>query len=236
MSNYVVIIPTYKEIENLTVLLPELITLDLDILIVDDASNDGTIEFVQGVDRKNQITVLSRSSKQGLGSAYITGFKNALGSNYSHVIQMDADGSHRVKDLISMLAEIKQDQSIDLLIGSRWVPGGKIENWPKNREYLSRFANFYSQKALGSSVRDMTAGFRIYKTSLLREIPLDKISSQGYSFQIEMTRAAISAGARIKEHPITFIERTVGTSKMSSSIVLEAMVKVTRWAIARIVK
>jgi dolichol-phosphate mannosyltransferase len=135
-----------------------------------------------------------------------------------------------------MLAEIKQDQSIDLLIGSRWVPGGKIENWPKNREYLSRFANFYSQKALGSSVRDMTAGFRIYKTSLLREIPLDKISSQGYSFQIEMTRAAISAGARIKEHPITFIERTVGTSKMSSSIVLEAMVKVTRWAIARIVK
>jgi dolichol-phosphate mannosyltransferase len=236
VSNYVVIIPTYKEIENLTVLLPELITLDLDILIVDDASNDGTIEFVQGVDRKNQITVLSRSSKQGLGSAYITGFKNALGSNYSHVIQMDADGSHRVKDLISMLAEIKQDQSIDLLIGSRWVPGGKIENWPKNREYLSRFANFYSQKALGSSVRDMTAGFRIYKTSLLREIPLDKISSQGYSFQIEMTRAAISAGARIKEHPITFIERTVGTSKMSSSIVLEAMVKVTRWAIARIVK
>ena len=236
MSNYLVIIPTYKEIENLTALLPELITLDLDILIVDDASNDGTIEFVQSVDKKNQITVLSRSSKQGLGSAYITGFKNALGSNYSHVIQMDADGSHRVKDLISMLAEIKQDSSIDLLIGSRWVPGGKIENWPKNREYLSRFANFYSQKALGSSVRDMTAGFRIYKTSLLREIPLDKISSQGYSFQIEMTRAAISAGARIKEHPITFIERTVGTSKMSSSIVLEAMVKVTRWAIARIVK
>ena len=232
----VVIIPTFNEAQNLENLLPQLLALELDILIVDDSSSDGTVAVAERIDSgAGRISILSRPSKMGLGSAYIQGFRRSLGEGYESLIQMDADGSHRVTDLKKMMAVEVNEPSRDLFIGARWVPGGHVENWSKHREILSRGANRYSKFVLGTQVNDMTAGFRIYRAHLLRRMNLDGISSQGYSFQIEMTREALRVGAQIREVPITFIERTIGKSKMSSEIVLEAMVKVTQWGISRVV-
>ena len=231
----VVVIPTLDEAENLRILLPKLLLLDLDILIVDDASRDGTADVAQELGQGNgRVSVFSRPSKMGLGSAYIQGFQRLLPMGYANIIQMDADGSHRVEDLIEMLTQFSRSPATDLIIGSRWIPGGKVENWSKHREALSRGANWYSRKALACSVGDMTAGFRIYRASLLRKMNLSTIESEGYSFQIEMTREAIKVGAVIMEIPITFIERTIGTSKMSMSIVVEAIVKVSKWGLLRL--
>lgn len=225
----IVVIPTYNEAENLDRLLPELLALELDILVVDDNSQDGTVEVARKWnEKKGVISILERPSKLGLGSAYRAGFALCLQENYKRIIQMDADGSHRVEDLQKMLA-----LDADLIIGSRWVRGGSIENWSKHREWLSRLANRYSKAMLGTSVKDMTAGFRIYKSSLLRKMDLASIQSQGYSFQIEMTLEALDKGGMILELPITFIERTAGKSKMSSAIVREAMIKVTKWGLSR---
>jgi dolichol-phosphate mannosyltransferase len=231
-SSTVVIIPTYNEAENIKVLLPELLKLPVDILIVDDASSDGTADVAKSLGRE-RLTVISRPKKLGLGSAYKAGYKKTLEAGCTTLIQMDADGSHRVKDLENLLIKFKSDSSIDLLIGSRWIKGGKVENWPKHREYLSRFANKYSKFALGAQVQDMTSGFRIYRDSLLASMKLDSIESEGYSFQIEMTREALRLDAKIVEVPITFIERTIGSSKMSSKIVREAMMKVSKWGLIR---
>ncbi len=230
----VVVIPTVDEAENLRILLPKLLLLDVDILIVDDASRDGTADVAQELGAETgRISVICRPSKMGLGSAYIQGFQKLLPLNYVNIIQMDADGSHRVEDLAAMLAKILITPGTDLMIGSRWIPGGKVENWSKHREALSRAANWYSRKALATSVGDMTAGFRIYRADLLRKMNLQSIESEGYSFQIEMTREALRVGAVVMEVPITFIERTIGTSKMSMPIVLEAIVKVTKWGFLR---
>lgn len=235
VSPDVVVIPTLDEAENLRILLPKLLLLDLDILIVDDASRDGTADVAQKLGQGNgRISILSRPSKMGLGSAYIQGFQKLLPMGYANIIQMDADGSHRVEDLVEMLTQFSHAPATDLLIGSRWIPGGRVENWSKHREALSRAANWYSRKALASSVGDMTAGFRIYRASLLRKMNLENIESEGYSFQIEMTREALRVGAVVMEVPITFIERTIGTSKMSMSIVMEAIVKVTKWGLLRL--
>lgn len=231
-SSTVVIIPTYNEAENIRVLLPELLKLQVDIFVVDDASSDGTADKAKSLGQE-RLTVISRPTKLGLGSAYKAGYKKALEAGYTTLIQMDADGSHRVKDLENLLMKFKSDSSIDLLIGSRWIPGGKVENWSKHREYLSRFANAYSKFALGTQVQDMTSGFRIYRASILMQMNLDSIESEGYSFQIEMTREAIRLDAKIVEVAITFIERTIGRSKMSSKIVREAMMKVTKWGLIR---
>jgi dolichol-phosphate mannosyltransferase len=227
----VVVIPTYNEAKNLVALLPEILQFHLDVLVVDDGSADGTAEVARNFDR---VRVLSRPKKMGLGSAYIEGFSQVLKEDYDLIIQMDADGSHRADDLKKLLEHSEKETSVDLFIGSRWVRGGKIENWSRHREILSRGANRYSQLLLGSAVRDMTSGFRIYRTSLLRKMELSQITSQGYGFQIEMTREAERVGGRIVEVPITFIERTIGKSKMSSEIVFEAMVKVTLWGLRRL--
>jgi len=237
LHSTVVVIPTFNEAQNLELLLPQLLPLDFDILIVDDSSQDGTVAVAERIDAgTGRISIISRPSKMGLGSAYIQGFRQSLAAGYETLIQMDADGSHRVADLQKMIAEAAGSPSQDLFIGARWIPGGKVENWSKHRELLSRGANRYSKLALGTNVNDMTAGFRIYRAALLRKMNLEGISSQGYSFQIEMTREALRVGAKVCEVPITFIERTIGKSKMSSEIVVEAMVKVTQWGIARVIK
>jgi len=237
LHSVVVVIPTFNEAQNLELLLPQLLPLDLEILIVDDSSQDGTAAVAERIDAgTGRISILSRPSKMGLGSAYIQGFRLSLEAGYETLIQMDADGSHRVTDLQKMIAEAAGSPSQDLFIGARWIPGGKVENWSKHRELLSRGANRYSKLALGTNVNDMTAGFRIYRAALLRKMNLEGISSQGYSFQIEMTREALRVGAKVREVPITFIERTIGKSKMSSEIVVEAMMKVTQWGIARVIK
>jgi dolichol-phosphate mannosyltransferase len=231
----VVIIPTYNEVENLRRLLPQLLELSLNILVVDDASSDGTAQVAKelGV-RTGRVEILERSRKLGLGSAYREGFAKALNSGFTEIIQMDADGSHRVVDLQKMLPYFTAHPELDVLIGSRWIQGGRVERWSKHREILSRFANFYSRMALGINVYDSTAGFRIYRAALLNKIKLHEIESEGYAFQIEMTRAAKRAGALITEFPITFIEREIGVSKMSPRIVREALFKVTKWGIARV--
>jgi dolichol-phosphate mannosyltransferase len=233
----VVVIPTFNEAQNLEILLPQLLVLDLDIFIVDDSSSDGTVDVATRIDSgAGRISILSRPSKLGLGSAYIQGFKRCLHEGYETLIQMDADGSHRVADLEKLMSANSDSPECDLFIGARWIPGGKVENWSKHREILSRGANRYSKFVLGTHVNDMTAGFRIYRSELLKKMNLDGITSQGYSFQIEMTREALRVGACVKEVPITFIERTIGKSKMSPEIVFEAMTKVTRWGITRVVK
>ena len=235
----IVVIPTYNEAENLRRLIPDLLqlTLQLHILIVDDASSDGSAEVARKLGGPSRrIEVLERPGKLGLGSAYRDGFAKALAAGYSIIIQMDADGSHQVADLQKMLEQFTANNDIELLIGSRWVKGGAVENWPKRREILSRTANLYSRAMLGLPIKDNTAGFRIYRAELLRRINLSSVTSEGYAFQIEMTREAQRVKAKIVERPITFIEREIGVSKMSPQIIREALVKVTRWGVARLFK
>lgn len=215
--------------------MPQLLELPLQILIVDDSSADGSSKFAKEMASvTGRIRVIDRPGKLGLGSAYREGFSLALNSGFSEVIQMDADGSHRVSDLKKMLEHFILNTEIELLIGSRWIAGGRVERWSRHREILSRFANLFSNIALDLQVKDSTAGFRIYRAALLQRMNLDVIESEGYAFQIEMTRAAKRAGASISEFPITFIEREIGVSKMSPRIVREALFKVTKWGIARI--
>ena len=233
----IVIIPTYNEAENLRRLIPQLLQLPLHILIVDDASGDGSAEVARELTSgSGRVEVLERPGKLGLGSAYRDGFAKALAAGYSMIIQMDADGSHRVEDLQQMLQQFSEHSEIDLLIGSRWVKGGAVENWPKRREILSRTANLYSRALLGLHIKDNTAGFRIYRAELLKKMNLSSVTSEGYAFQIEMTREAQRVKAKIVERPITFIEREIGVSKMSPQIIREALVKVTRWGVARLFK
>jgi dolichol-phosphate mannosyltransferase len=202
--------------------------LDVDVLVIDDGSPDGTADIV----RARNIEVIEREGKQGLGSAYRTGFSIALERGYTYVIEMDADGSHQVKDLKKMMEWIG---SADLLIGSRWVSDGSIENWSKFREYLSKSANRYANLLLSLGVKDTTSGFRIYTSALLKKMEIATIRSEGYCFQIEMTRRAISRGGSIAEVPITFIERAHGKSKMSFAIALEAVVRITAWGALRLI-
>ena len=232
----VAVIPTFNEAENLRRLLPQLLKLPLDILVVDDASSDRTQEVVQDFSQHSgRVDLLARAQKLGLGSAYRDGFARVLARDYQLIIQMDADGSHRVADLKAMLEFQRSDPACDLIIGSRWIKGGAVQNWPKSRELLSRTANLYSRLTLGLSVRDNTAGFRIYRSELLSKMQLGTISSEGYAFQIEMTRAAVRSEAKICEVPILFVEREFGVSKMSGRIIREALIKVTKWGLLRII-
>lgn len=234
-KNTLVIIPTYNEAGFIHKLLSDLFSLNLDALVVDDGSSDGTIDLAKAADtRGNQINFLLRESKMGLGSAYRAGFAWALSNGYERIIQMDADGSHQVSDLLAMLRYSDENPEVELIIGSRWIADGAIENWSKFRELLSRSANRYTQIMLQLGVRDATAGFRIYKAPLIKRMKVEKVKSEGYCFQIEMTRAAQSAQAIIAEYPITFKERETGSSKMSSRIVIEAMWRVTIWGFQRI--
>jgi dolichol-phosphate mannosyltransferase len=228
MRASLVVIPTYNEAESIGQILHGLKSLDVDILVIDDGSPDGTADIV----RMHKVEVIEREGKQGLGSAYRTGFSIGIQRGYSYIIEMDADGSHQMQDLQKMMEWIG---SADLLIGSRWVSDGAIQNWSKFREYLSKSANTYANLLLSLGVKDTTSGFRIYTSELLKMMEVSTIRSEGYCFQIEMTRRAIARGGSIAEIPITFIERTHGKSKMSFAIALEAVVRITTWGALRLI-
>ena len=228
MKTSIVVIPTYNEVESIGFLLDALKLLPVDILVIDDGSPDGTAELC----RARGVEVISRSGKMGLGGAYRTGFAVALERGYSNVIEMDADGSHQVSDLVKMMEWIGTSE---VLIGSRWVADGAIENWSRYREYLSKGANAYANAVLSLGIKDTTSGLRIYNADLLKRMDISTIKSEGYCFQIEMTRRAIARGGSIGEIPITFIERAHGVSKMSFAIALEAVLRITSWGLLRLI-
>jgi dolichol-phosphate mannosyltransferase len=173
---------------------------------------------------------MRRTGKQGLGTAYLAGFRWGLDRGYDVLVEMDADGSHRPEQLPLLLARTAE---ADLVVGSRWVRGGRVVNWPRNREILSRGANIYTRLAMGVPLRDATAGFRAYRAAMLDKLDLSSVASHGYCFQIDMSWRVDEAGGRIVEVPITFVERTVGESKMSRGIVFEALSRVTIWGVQR---
>ena len=228
MRTALVVIPTYNEAQSIGELLTSLKTLDCDVLVIDDGSPDGTASII----RTHGVEVIEREGKQGLGSAYRTGFSIALERGYTYVIQMDADGSHQVSDLQKMMEWIG---SADVLIGSRYVKDGGVANWSKFRENLSKSANRYANVLLSLGIKDTTSGFRIYTSELLRKMEISTIRSEGYCFQIEMTRRAITRGGSVAEIPITFIERAHGVSKMSFAIALEAVLRISAWGALRLI-
>ena len=233
LGRVAVIVPTYNERANLEQIVARLRAAvpDADLLVVDDDSPDGTGEAADTLAAgDSHISVLHRPAKSGLGSAYIAGFRWALGRGYGVLVEIDADGSHQPQELPRLLAALQAGP--DLVIGSRWVAGGTVLNWPKSREILSRGGNTYARLMLGIKVRDATGGYRAYRASALRQIALDQVESQGYCFQIDLALRFIRAGLTVVEVPITFVERTIGASKMSRAIVAEALWRVTRWGIA----
>jgi len=229
-----VIMPTFNEAGNIERATSELFKFnpDVSLLVVDDGSPDGTGQLAEQLAAKDKrISVLHRKDKQGLGAAYIAGFNYAFGRDFDFVVEMDADGSHRAEDLTKLLA-ICQDN--DLVIGSRYVRGGKTQNWPLHRQWLSRGGNIYAKMMLGSKLNDMTAGFRVFRSSFLQGMDLATINARGYSFQIEMAYRTIQLGGRTAEVPITFVEREIGESKMSGNIVVEALMLMTKFGFKRI--
>jgi dolichol-phosphate mannosyltransferase len=231
-----VVIPTYNEIESVPHLISRVCALlpGVDILVVDDNSPDGTANAVTELNQgilKGRVSVLRRKEKSGLGAAYLAGFEWGITHGYEALAEMDADGSHRPKDLVKLLEVFNSDPSINLVIGSRWIKGGSVRDWTKGREILSRCANKYAGLMLRSQVKDMTAGFRVFRSSSLQGIDFSTVKSQGYCFQIEMVRKVLASGGKIQEVPITFVEREFGVSKMNFKIVVEAMVRVTLWGL-----
>jgi glycosyltransferase involved in cell wall biosynthesis len=231
-----VLLPTYNEIENIRDVLERTRRAlpDADVLVIDDGSPDGTAEAAEKLgadldDGRGQIEVLRRSAKSGLGSAYRAGFRVGLARGYDVMVEMDADLSHDPAVLPELIAEV--DGGADLAIGSRYVPGGNIPDWTRLRRLISRGGGLYARTMLGLSVQDATAGFRAYHRRLLSQLDLDRVRADGYGFQVEMTYLSQKAGARIVEVPIEFRDRTLGRSKMSSRIVVEALILVTRWGI-----
>ncbi len=225
----VVIIPTYNEADNIELVVDRVrgSVPKLDVLVVDDGSPDGTGDIADKIAAHDeQVHVLHRPGKAGLGAAYLAGFDWALDRSYQVIIEMDADGSHLPEQLPRLLEAIS---TADLVLGARWVTGGRVVNWPKRRELLSRGANTYARLALGLHVHDSTAGFRAFRRETLEGIDLHSVLSQGYCFQIDLTRRAAERGYRLAEVPITFVERVHGESKMTGSIVREALLRVTQW-------
>jgi glycosyltransferase involved in cell wall biosynthesis len=234
MSETLVIMPTYNESMNIRHSIEQLFkhNTGVHLLVVDDNSPDGTAAEVEKLmpTYAERLFLLNRPGKSGLGPAYLAGFAWAFERNYLRIAEMDADGSHRAADLGALLSQ----RGFDLVIGSRWISGGSVVNWPLSRVLISKIGNLYTRIVLGTKVRDMTAGFRVYRSALLKRLPLDKIASQGYSFQVEMAYRSIQLDASVIEVPITFVEREHGASKMSSKIVFEALWLVTKWGVARL--
>ncbi|WP_434994322.1 polyprenol monophosphomannose synthase [Arthrobacter sp. Ld5] len=225
------IIPTYNEIESLPVTLARLRAAvpASDVLVVDDNSPDGTGDLAdRAAAADDQVHVLHRRGKEGLGAAYIAGFRWGLERDYDVLVEMDADGSHRPEQLQGLLDAVHR---ADLVIGSRWVRGGSVVNWPLHRKLLSRGGSTYSRLMLGLPVHDITAGFRAFRRTTLEALDLSAVDSVGYGFQVDMTFRVARLGLTIVEVPITFVERELGVSKMSGNIVFEAIANVTRWGL-----
>ena len=237
MDKLVILIPTYNEAISIVELLEKLSIFRLssqyqfNVIVIDDNSPDKTAEIVNEL-AIAWVQVLRRPGKGGLGAAYRAGFDKVLSDNdYTHVVTMDADGSHRVEDLPAMFAAIKAGKSI--VLGTRWMPGGSVVNWPKFRQLLSKLGTRYAKFALGIDLNDLTGGFRIYSAELLNSLNLKDMDATGYCFQIEMAMAADLVGAAATQVPITFVERINGVSKMSKAIVIEALTQTTRWGLMR---
>jgi dolichol-phosphate mannosyltransferase len=231
LGRVLVIVPTYNERENLPSILTRIRAAvpEASVLVVDDGSPDGTGGIADERAAGDQaISVLHRSVKDGLGAAYIAAFRWGLEGGYDVLVEMDADGSHAPEQLPRLLGALSH---ADVVLGARYVPGGAVVNWPKRRELISRGGNLYSRLALGVPLQDITGGYRAYKAEVLRALKLDEIASHGYCFQIDVAWRAIRAGFTVAEVPITFTERTLGESKMSGSIVREAMLKVGVWGL-----
>ncbi len=229
MTGVLVIVPTYNERDNVARIIERLHAAvpDAHVLVADDASPDGTGEIADGLAAGDpRVHVLHRPGKAGLGAAYVAGFGWGLARGYDVLVEMDADGSHAPEQLPRMLAALEH---ADVVLGSRWIPGGAIVNWPRRREVLSRGANIYVRIALGIHVRDATGGYRAYRREVLEAIDYRAVSSQGYCFQVDLAWRVLQAGFRIVEVPITFAERERGESKMSGAIVREALVRVGQW-------
>ena len=236
MTRTLVVIPTYNEADNVAWIVEQLHAAqpDVDVLIADDGSPDGTGDIADRLaDADRRINVLHRSGKQGLGSAYRAGFAYGIERGYDVLVEMDADGSHRPQDLGKLLEA--SEAGADLVLGSRWVDGGGVVNWPWHRRFISRGGTFYARLMLGIPVKDATGGFRAFRRQTLERLPLDEVASQGYCFQIDMARRVLGAGMTIVEVPITFVERERGESKMSGGIVREALWRVTVWGFQRLI-
>lgn len=227
-----VIIPTYNEAQNLEPIVGRLreASPEVHVLVVDDASPDGTGEIADRLAAADEaVHVLHRAGKAGLGAAYVAGFGWALDRDYDAVVEMDADGSHLPEELGRLLGALDR---ADVVLGSRYMPGGSVENWPWRRRLLSAGGNHYTRAVMGLSVRDATGGFRAFDAAALRKLDLANVHSHGYCFQIDLVRRALRAGLRVVEVPITFVERVDGASKMTGGIVAEAFWRVTGWGIA----
>lgn len=234
MADTLVIVPTYNERESLPSMIGRLRqTLpSAEVLIVDDSSPDGTGDIAESLaDSDEAVSVLHRARKEGLGRAYLAGFEHGLRSGYRFVVEIDADGSHDPAELPAMLSLAKNGS--DLVLGSRWVPGGTVLNWPWPRRMISRAGNAYARTVLGSRVQDLTSGFRVFRAESLRSVDFEAVASQGYCFQIELAWLFERAGFVVTEHPITFVERAVGRSKMHIGIVIEALARVTLWGFTK---
>ncbi len=231
LGRVVMVVPTYNEALNLEPLLGRLhrVQPEVDVLVVDDGSPDGTGDLADSIAAADpRVSVLHRTAKEGLGAAYLAGFEVALERGYDVIGEMDADGSHQPEQLQSLLDALRE---ADLVIGSRWVPGGSIVNWPARRELLSRGGNFYTRHLLGIPVRDATAGYRLFRRTTLERIGLDEVQSSGYVFQADLAFRTLRAGLRVREVPIEFVERERGDSKMSRQVATESLRRITRWGL-----
>jgi dolichol-phosphate mannosyltransferase len=229
VARVLVVVPTYNERDNLDRVLDRLADAvpSADVLVVDDASPDGTGTLADTrAARDPRVHVLHRPGKSGLGGAYVAGFRWGLDRDYDAIVEMDADGSHAPEQLPALLAATA---TADVVLGSRWVDGGSVVDWPRHRELLSRGGNAYARLALGLPVRDATGGFRVYRREVLAALDVSTIASEGYCFQVDLVWRAWRAGWRVAEVPIRFVERTAGVSKMNRAIVAEALWRVTLW-------
>ncbi|GAA4114017.1 MULTISPECIES: polyprenol monophosphomannose synthase [Streptomyces] len=231
LGKALVIIPTYNEAENIKPIVARVRAAvpEAHVLVADDNSPDGTGKFADEIAAEDdQVHVLHRKGKEGLGAAYLAGFRWGIEHDYGVLVEMDADGSHQPEELPRLLTALK---GADLVLGSRWVPGGRIVNWPKYREYISRGGSTYSRLLLGVPIRDVTGGFRAFRRETLEGLGLDEVASAGYCFQVDLARRAVAAGFHVVEVPITFVERERGDSKMSNDILVEALWRVTAWGV-----
>ncbi|GAB2853855.1 polyprenol monophosphomannose synthase [Streptomyces deserti] len=231
LGTALVIIPTYNEAENIKGIVGRVrkAVPEAHVLVADDNSPDGTGKLADELAaRDDQVHVLHRKGKEGLGAAYLAGFRWGLERDYGVLIEMDADGSHQPEELPRLLTALK---GADLVLGSRWVPGGRVVNWPKSREFISRGGSLYSRLALDLPLKDITGGYRAFRRETLEGLGLDEVASQGYCFQVDLARRAVKAGYHVVEVPITFVERELGDSKMSRDILVEALWRVTAWGV-----